>query len=144
MSIELLSNENDSFEKKNAEIESKQTGVSSASRIHNFKLQVACSSRNRLVGESATDYRRATTTSVHQLHRQASAKRGNHPLLPAATTSIFAKSNMFNNNSDKMIIDKTSLYLSLKSQSPFVEVDLNQQHGDRTPVNEIENGHGNR
>lgn len=45
---------------------------------------------------------------------------------------------MLTSNSNRMIVDKSSLYLSLKPSNAFEEINLNANAGaDSTPVNEV-------
>ena len=46
---------------------------------------------------------------------------------------------MLTSNSNRMIVDKSSLYLSLKPSNAFEEINLNANAGgaDNTPVNEV-------
>lgn len=45
---------------------------------------------------------------------------------------------MLTSNSNRMIIDKSTLYLSLKPSNAFEEINLNANAGaDNTPVNEV-------
>ena len=57
-----------------------------------------------------------------------------------SSTSIksSAASAMLTSNSNRMIVDKSSLYLSLKPSNAFEEINLNANAGaDSTPVNEV-------
>ena len=57
-----------------------------------------------------------------------------------SSTSIksSAASAMLTSNSNRMIVDKSSLYLSLKPSNAFEEINLNANAGaDNTPVNEV-------
>ena len=95
------------------------TGVlqSSTSRIHNLKLQQVA---NRRAGESAHEHQSYNNRS--RRHR----KPGNQNIATSIKSSTM--------NSPSMIIDKTSLYLSLKSQP--LNQDVVQLHGEKTPVND--------
>ena len=62
-------------------------------------------------------------------------RRGSSTSIKSSTASSAA---MLTSNSNRMIVDKSSLYLSLKPSNAFEEINLNANAGaDSTPVNEV-------
>ena len=60
-------------------------------------------------------------------------RRGSSTSIKSSTASA-----MLTSNSNRMIIDKSTLYLSLKPSNAFEEINLNANAGaDNTPVNEV-------
>ena len=60
-------------------------------------------------------------------------RRGSSTSIKSSTASA-----MLTSNSNRMIIDKSTLYLSLKPNNAFEEINLNANAGaDNTPVNEV-------